>query len=126
MFQTEVVEKIKTHILYSIYIYICIYIRKSCRFRNNVEKYDTARQATDGNIVWCMSSTCWINKATETHSEYVSIIAFPWQNGYSNAPQCDVYTYIVCFVTMDCDRFGRGFLSLTLRSGSYVCASGEV
>lgn len=41
-------------------------------------------------------------------------------------PQCDVYTYIACFVIMGGSRFGRGFLYLTLQSDSYVRASGEV
>jgi hypothetical protein len=45
MFQTKVVEKIKTHILYSVTCF-----RKSCRLWDNVEKYGTARQTTDDNI----------------------------------------------------------------------------
>jgi len=31
-----------------------------------------------------------IPKATNTHSEYVILIAFPRNNGYANAPQCYV------------------------------------
>jgi len=44
-----------------------------------VEKYGTARQATDENIVRRMRITCWISKATNTQSEYVLIICFPLQ-----------------------------------------------
>ena len=44
MFQTKVVEKIKTHILRS-----TTFFRKSCRLWDNVEKYCTAGQATDDN-----------------------------------------------------------------------------
>jgi len=40
-----------------------------------VEKYDTARWATDDNIILHMCSACWIIKATDLHSEYVIIIA---------------------------------------------------
>jgi len=29
--------------------------------------------------IWCMSSACWIPKATNTHSQYVTFIAFPLQ-----------------------------------------------
>jgi hypothetical protein len=29
--------------------------------------------------VWCMHLACWIIKATNTQSEYVTLIAFPWQ-----------------------------------------------
>ena len=45
MFQTKVVEKIKTHILCSV-----TFSRKSCRLWDTVEKYSTAGQATDGNM----------------------------------------------------------------------------
>jgi hypothetical protein len=44
-----------------------------------VEKYGTAGQATDDNIIWRMRFACWITKSTDTHSIYVLIIAFPWQ-----------------------------------------------
>ena len=43
MFQTNVVEKIKTHILYSVFF-------KSCREWENMEKYYRAGQATDDNM----------------------------------------------------------------------------
>jgi hypothetical protein len=44
-----------------------------------VEKYGTAGQATDDNIIRRMRFACWITKATDTHSEYVILIAFPPQ-----------------------------------------------
>jgi hypothetical protein len=74
MFQTKVVEKIKTHILCSI-----TFFRKSCRLWDNVEKRGTARQATDDNIIRRMRFACWITKATDTHSDYVIFIASPRQ-----------------------------------------------
>jgi hypothetical protein len=55
------------------------FFRKSCRLLDNVEKYGTARQATDGNIIRRMRFACWITKATNTHTEYVILIAFPRQ-----------------------------------------------
>jgi len=42
MFQTNVEEKIKTHILYSVNVFL-----KSRRIRDNVEKHGTAGQATN-------------------------------------------------------------------------------
>jgi len=42
MSETKVIEKIKTHFLYSI-----SFFRKSCRLWDNVEKYVRAGQATD-------------------------------------------------------------------------------
>jgi hypothetical protein len=44
MFQANVVEEIRTHILFLI-----LFFRKSCRVCDNVEKYCTAVQATDDN-----------------------------------------------------------------------------
>jgi hypothetical protein len=61
MFQTFVVEKIKTYILCSVTFY-----RISCRLLENVEKCGTARQATDDNIIRRMRFACWITKATNT------------------------------------------------------------
>jgi hypothetical protein len=75
MFQTKFVEKIKTHILCS----ITFFFRKSWLLWDNVEKYGTARQATDDNIIWRMRFACCITKATDTHSQYVILIALPRQ-----------------------------------------------
>jgi len=35
-----------------------------------------------------MLIACWIPKATNIRSEYVILITFPRQQGYTNAPQC--------------------------------------
>jgi hypothetical protein len=76
MLQTKFVENIKTRILYS----QPPTPLKSCRLRDNVEKYGRTRQATDEYIIRLMRIACWITKATDTHSEYVIIIAFPGQH----------------------------------------------
>jgi hypothetical protein len=43
------------------------------------KNYGTTRQATDDNITRRMGIVCWITKATDTHSECVTLIAFPRQ-----------------------------------------------
>jgi len=55
MCQTKVVEKIKTHVLYT----VTIFFRKSCRLGDNVDKYCGAGQATDDNMAHanCMLDT---------------------------------------------------------------------
>jgi hypothetical protein len=58
------VEAIKTH---------KIFFEKSCRVRDDVEKCDKVRQATDENMIPRMRIDYWINKVTDTHSEYVSV-----------------------------------------------------
>jgi len=52
---------------------------KKMESRDNVEKYDTVRQATDGNIIRRVRIACWIPQATNTHAENAPHIAFPWQ-----------------------------------------------
>jgi hypothetical protein len=69
------------------------FFRKSCCLRDNVAKYCTARQATDDNIIRRMRFACWITKATDTHSEYVILIAFQRQQWLRER-----YTYIACLV----------------------------
>ena len=59
-----------------------------------MEKSGTARQATDDNVAWCMSTALRIITATDTQSEYEKFIVFPHQNVYANAPQYYLYTYI--------------------------------
>jgi len=46
---------------------------------HNLEKCCTAGQATDDTIIRRMPFACWITKATNKHSEYVILIAFPLQ-----------------------------------------------
>jgi hypothetical protein len=71
MFQANFVEKIKTHILCSVTFFL------SYRLLDNVEKYCRAGQGTDDSIIRRMRTAWWVTKDTNTHSEYVIVIAFP-------------------------------------------------
>jgi hypothetical protein len=85
---------------------INIFFRKSCSLWDNVEKYGTARDATDINILRRTRSACWKTENTDTHSEYVLFIAFfHCDNGYANVPQCYVYNYISSLVNNDIVQF---------------------
>ena len=42
------------------------FFRKSCRLRDNVEKYDSVGQAVDDSIKRRMRFTCWITNASDT------------------------------------------------------------
>jgi hypothetical protein len=56
----------------------------------NVEKHDRVRQTTyfstlwhmHFSILWRMHIACWITKVTDTHSEYVILIASPLQQWF--------------------------------------------
>jgi hypothetical protein len=69
-----------------------------------VEKYGTARQATDGNKTWRMRFACWITKATDTGSEYVTFIAFPRQQRLSESVIMLHYMYITSLLHIDLRR----------------------
>jgi len=75
------------------------FFRKSYRAWDNVEKWGTARQNTDGNIMGCMRFTYWIPKATDTHSEHVILINFPRQQRLWERASilCLYITYLSCF-----------------------------
>jgi hypothetical protein len=92
-FQTEVVEKFKTH-----FIFKNFFLRISCRLWDNVEKYCRGGQATADSIIRRMRFASWITKATNTHSEYAIVMLSQSCNCYANALQCYVYTFIACLV----------------------------
>jgi hypothetical protein len=73
MFQTRVLEKITTHILFSIKFFPKNRTVCEIMWRNMVEP---DRSQMIDNIIWRMRFACWITKATDTHSEYVILIAF--------------------------------------------------
>jgi len=65
-----------------------------------VEKYGTARQAKDDNVIWCMHIACWITKAKNTHSEYVILTGVSWQQCLYKCTSVLCYGYIVCLVKL--------------------------
>jgi len=73
----KVLEKIKAHSLFP----MVFFFWKSNRLWDNVENYVGTRQATDDNTIWRKRVVCRINEATDAHSEYVILIAFPGNNG---------------------------------------------
>jgi hypothetical protein len=59
-----------------------------------VEKYDKAGQATDDNT----ALACHIIKGTDTHPEYVILIAFPLQQWLRERAPVLPYMYIASLV----------------------------
>jgi len=88
MFQTKVVEKIKTDILRS------FFVENRVVYEVNVEKCRTAREATDDNAIRRMHFACWITTATNTHSEYVVLTAFPRQPRLNERASMLRYTFL--------------------------------
>ena len=52
-----------------------------------MEKFGTARQATDDDIMGHMRFACWMTMATDTHSESEILLFFYGKSGHENAPQ---------------------------------------
>ena len=72
MLQTKVVEKIKTHILFS----VTFFFSENRVVYEKMLKYFVERGRPQMTI-WRMRVACWLPKATNTHLEYVIFIAFP-------------------------------------------------
>jgi hypothetical protein len=94
----EVVERIKTHILRS----VNFFSRKLCRFWGNVDKFCRARQATADDLIRRWKDTICIQdnlgKDRETHSGYVIITAFLYQQCLRERATMLRYKHIACFV----------------------------
>ena len=64
----------------------------------NIVQPDRLRTTT-----WCMRIACWIPKSTNRHSEYVILIAFPFQQWLHEQPQSYVTRNLpVCFCVCVC------------------------
>jgi len=60
--------------------------------------------------IWRMCISCFILKATKTHSEYVIVIAFAWQQWLHESISVLRYTHIACLVIL-CVHFNSQQLS---------------
>jgi len=63
-----------------------------------VEEYGSAGQATDDNIMRRVHSAYWLISATNTHSDYVILIAFPLLQWLRERASILLYTCIACVV----------------------------
>ena len=72
MFQTNVVEKVKAHILCSMTFYENLDVYE-IKWKNNVER------CRPHMIIWRMQIARWVPKATNTHTGFVILIVFPLQ-----------------------------------------------
>jgi hypothetical protein len=89
----KIVDKVKTHVLCSV-----IFCRKSCRLWDNVE--NVVEPDRPQTTAWHMRFACCITEATNTHSEYVILFAFPRQQWLHRS-----HTYIVRLVRVQKSRF---------------------
>jgi hypothetical protein len=79
------------------------FFRKACRLWDNVGKCVIARQATDNNTVRRMRTACWITKATDTYSEYVTFVEFTRQQWLPEQSSMLYLDYIARHVELNCN-----------------------
>jgi len=48
--------------------------------------------------IWRMHAACWIPRATNTHSDYVTLTAFPLQQSLKQLASILSFMYIACLV----------------------------
>ena len=76
MFETKVVSKIKSHILCSMTFF---FPGSRAVYLIMWKKYGRSRQAADNNMAHALCMLDNWGKNTETHSEYLILIASPWK-----------------------------------------------
>ena len=93
MFQIKVVQKIETRI-FLLNKFFFPENRAVCevRWKNVVER------GRPQMTIWRMRIACWIPKATNTHSEYVMLIAFPLQQWLQERASLLRYANVDCLV----------------------------
>jgi hypothetical protein len=92
MFQAKFVEKIKTHILYSITFFSKNRAVYEITWKNIVQS------GRPQMAIWLMPIACGIHKVTHTHSEYVILIAFPPQQWLHESASVLRSAYIACLI----------------------------
>ena len=102
MFEVNVLEKIKRHILRSVTFFL-----KSCLLWNKVEKCGGAREAADDNMARtrCMLDNEGYTLAstplhTHAHTHRNMYFAFPLQEWFRERASFISYTYISCLVSL--------------------------
>jgi len=92
MFHTATVEKNQTT-----YLIFNNFFSENCFFREltwkNIVEPDRLQMT-----IWRVRTPCWINKAADTHSEYVILIALPRQQMLGERALCYVCMYSACLV----------------------------
>ena len=94
MFQTKVVEKIKTHVLCSVTFFFENRALFEIMWKNIVERDRPQMTIRRTRIA------CRIPKVTNTHTEYVTLIAFPPQQWLHERASLLRYTNTACLVIM--------------------------
>jgi hypothetical protein len=75
--------------------------RKSCLLSDNVEKRCRAGEVADNSVTRRVRFAYWVSEATNTHSEYVLLIAFPRQQLHERSSVSRCSTLPVCRASVE-------------------------
>jgi len=92
--EKKAVEKIKTHILCSVTFFPENLAVCEIMWKNIIEP------GIPQMVIPHICCACWISAATDTHLEYVILIAFYSDDGYVNAPECFMYIYVASLINV--------------------------
>ena len=76
--------------------------------------------------IFCTRIACWISKSTNTHSEYVILIAFPLQQWLREQANMSRFTYIARHAASHFAQQKAKFLCIRHFSSYVLCASDTV
>ena len=76
--------------------------------------------------IWRTRIACWIPKATNSHSEYVILTAFPLQHWLHERATVLRYTYIACLFNSMISPTKEALFSVTLLNLRTPSASGRL
>ena len=102
MFRTKVVQKIKTRCLCSVTFFFENRTVFEIMWKNIVER------GRPQMAIWGMRIACWVTKATDKHSEYITRIAFPRQQWLRERAAMFKYVcaYLCCQASVGrCDTY---------------------
>ena len=91
MFRTKFVDKITRFIFNKAFFF------EYCAV-NEIMWKNIAERCSPQMIIWPMLIACWVPKATNTHSQYVILIALPLHVGCTKAPQCYIARTVSVFI----------------------------
>jgi len=101
MFQTKVVDKIKTHfMLNNCFFFFDNRAVYEIMWKNMVER------GRPQMAIWRMRTACWTPNATNTHSPHVTLIAFPPQQWLRERTSMLRYTHIACLARLPITQNG--------------------
>jgi hypothetical protein len=112
MLPTNIIERIKTHILCSIILFSENRAVYEEMWKNRVQL--DRPQMTQ----WRMRIACWIPKATNTHSEYEILIAVILQQWLHERDTMLRHTYTACLVSFTIGKWAK--TNKTLRTSNSV------